>query len=62
MIPDLSSSMAESSHTAQKRTHLEFSLPSEEIIPQAAWDPRKKVKTVPTTVGLCAVVWTLAHH
>lgn len=42
----------------QKRTHLQFSLPSEETIPQAAWDPRKKVKTVYPTVGLYTVVWT----
>ncbi|KAG6381598.1 hypothetical protein JVT61DRAFT_195 [Boletus reticuloceps] len=42
-----------------KRTHLQFSLPSEGTAPQVAWDPRKKVKTVYTTVGLCAVAWTL---
>lgn len=41
-----------------KRTYLQFSLPSEEAVPQAAWDPRKKVKTVYTTVGLCGMTRT----
>ena len=42
----------------QKHTHLQFCLPSEETVPQAAQDPCKKVKTVYTTIGLCTVVWT----
>ncbi|KAH0827340.1 hypothetical protein J3R83DRAFT_3970 [Lanmaoa asiatica] len=45
----------------QKHTQLEFSLPSEEVdIPQAAWNPCKKFKTVYTAVGaVFAVVCTL---
>lgn len=37
----------------QKCTCLEFSLPSEEMAFQVAWDPQKKVKMVHTSVSLC---------
>ncbi|KAF8128399.1 hypothetical protein EV363DRAFT_1297751 [Boletus edulis] len=38
-----------------KRTHLQFSLPSEEMAPQAVWLPHKKVKMVHTSYHRCSL-------
>jgi len=43
----------------QKCSHLKFSLPSEEIVPQYTLNPSKKVKMIYTTIGLCALMWVL---
>lgn len=56
---DVNSVLPHSQKCTQKCTQLEFSLPSEEVVPQGIWNPCKKLKKVYTTVGVFIVVWTL---